>query len=297
MSRPPILICPVNFSEGRRREVIEPIVAAASNPMVRILDLHSDPDHGRSVITLAGPSSPVVEACFSAIRQAASSIDISHQPGVHPRMGAIDVVPFVPAPGEAMAHAQSAALDCAKRVAHDLGIPCFLYELSAVSRDRASLPDIRRAAFDSIAPDLGPPRPHPTAGAIVIGARETLVAYNIELDSTDIEVAVAIARSVRESAAHGRGLPYLRAMAFRLESRGRVQVSMNLTRPDTTTLGNAYDAVARAASAARVSIAGAEVVGLVPRASLVARPWGSIGLAHPPKILEDVLEEAFPRRG
>lgn len=281
-----VLLAVPNFSEGRSREVIDQIVSAASDSAARVLDVHSDPDHNRTVLTAAGPSPGLVDAMVAATSKAAQLIDLNAHEGVHPRTGAMDVVPFVPILGSAMKHAVAAAADCAERIAGELGVPCFLYAESARSAERRDLPRIRRAAFREWEPDLGGPRPHPTAGGTVVGARGLLVAFNVNLASQDLNVADRIARAVRST---GAGPPGLRAMGVALKTKGIVQVSMNLIRPLITTIADAFDAVARAARMQGVAIVESELVGLAPRAAFAGRTPESLGLRTPPKILEEEL--------
>lgn len=259
--------------------------------MVRILDVHSDPDHHRSVLTAAGPAVALVDAMVSATREAARLIDLRTHEGAHPRLGAMDVVPFVPVLGSTMGIAVEAATRTAERIATQLGIPCFLYGEAARSPERRSLPSIRKRAFIEFSPDFGPPTAHRSAGATVVGARGPIVAYNVNLAATDVAVASRIARRVRSS---GGGLPHLRAMGVELRTRRGVQVSMTLTHPVETTIGDAFDAVATAAGEAGVDILESELVGLAPRAALAGRSSESLRLEKQPKILEEILAEAFP---
>lgn len=290
MTTASILLCVANFSEGRRKEAIDSIVEAAANPMVRILDLHSDHDHNRSVLTAAAPAFALVEAMVSATREAARLIDISIHEGAHPRMGAMDVLPFVPALNSTIKDAVPAARMTAEQIAGRLGIPCFLYEWAATSEDRRNLPDIRKAAFTRWAPDYGGPASHPTAGATVVGAREPLAACNVNLSTQDVEVARRIAREIRSS---GGGLPHLRALGMDLPSRGLVQISMNLLRPLVTTVADAVDAITRSAQNHGVDTVETELVGLVPKGALGGRDPESLGLKISPKILEEELSRAF----
>lgn len=287
-----ILLAVPNFSEGRRRDVINSVVSAGSNPMVRILDVHSDPDHNRTVLTMAGPWVALVDAIVATTREAVALIDLGSHEGIHPRIGAMDVVPFVPIMDSTMEDAKAAAAKCAERIAEELGIPCFLYEESARSRDRRTLPDIRSAAFREWSPDLGGPGYHPSAGATVVGARDLLVAFNINLVSRDVRLADRIARKIR---ARATGLAYVRAMGVELRTRKVVQVSMNLIRPTETTMADAFDAVSRAAEEQGVDVLESELVGLAPSKALGGRNAESLRLRKPPKILEEELARAFRR--
>ena len=279
-----LLVCPANVSEGRRAVVVVSIALAADRPGVQLLDLHTDPDHNRSVLTLAGRAGALVDGVIAAASTAAQTIDLPTQRGVHPRFGSIDVVPFVPVgkdPG-GMATAVSAAREAARRIADEVGIPCFLYEEAGCGR---SLPEVRRRAFADLAPDFGGPGPHPVAGAVAVGAREPLVAYNVDLDTADLELARRIAASVRE---RDGGLPHVRALGLPLPSRGIVQVSTNVLRPTVTTIGDVFEAVADLAAAARVGVEGSEIVGLTPGAALPASTTHLL-LREPPRILETEL--------
>lgn len=284
----PVLECVPNFSEGRRREIIERIVSAVHGGGVHVLDVAPDPDHHRTVLTMAGPAGPVGQAALAATASAIELIDLRAHAGTHPRIGAMDVVPFVPVMGATMGDAVSAAGTCARRIWDELGVPCFLY--GEASPDRRSLPDVRRGAFRSLVPDVGGPAAHPTAGAVCVGAREILVAFNVALATGHPGVAGRIARAVRQRSG---GLPHVRALGFWLPSRSVSQVSMNLLRPSETTMADAYAAVARAARAEGVGILGAELVGLAPRAALGGRTPEEIGLRQAPRTLEDELARLF----
>ncbi len=269
-----MLECVVNVSEGRRPDVVAAVVAAGGEA---VLDVHRDPDHHRSVLTLAGPADGVAEAALAVARAAVARIDLSTHAGVHPRLGAVDVVPFVPlddAEPDGLAAAVSVARAWAERAAGELGVPTFLYG-SADPAGR-SLPDLRRSVFRDRRPDFGPPEPHPTAGAMAVGARPVLVALNCELEpierdgagaglETDLAVARAIARAVRE---RDGGLPGLRALGLALASRGRAQVSMNLVDLPATGVEAACAAVRRAAAGHGTDVAAVELVGLLPAAEL-----------------------------
>lgn len=289
MSR--VLECVANFSEGRREEVIERVVAAARGPGIHVLDVHSDPDHNRSVLTLAGAPDALIDGVVGATRRAVAEIDIGAHEGVHPRLGSMDVVPFVPVLASLMQDAVDAALRYSARICDELEVPSFLYEEAAAAHlgEARSLPAVRKAAFRSLRPDFGGPRPHPSAGAVMVGARGPLAAYNVELATRDGEIARRIAKQIRMKG----GLPHLRALGLPLASRGIVQVSMNLLNPAEVTIADAFDAVARAAEAEGVGVAGAELVGLVPRVALGGREPRALGLRSSPKILEEELSRVF----
>jgi glutamate formiminotransferase len=281
---PDLLVCPANVSEGRRAIVLASIALAAGHPGVQLLDVHTDPDHNRSVLTLAGSAGPLVDGVVAAASTAAQTIHLPTHEGVHPRLGAIDVIPFVPVStgGGGMATAVSAAMEAARRIADEVGIACFLYGEAGCGR---SLPEVRNQAFAGLAPDFGGPAPHPTAGAVAVGAREALVAYNVDLDTADLALARRIAGSIRE---RDGGPPHVRALGLALPSRGIVQVSTNLLRPAVTTIGDVFEAVASRAAAEGVGVRGSEIVGLIPRAALPAST-AHLLLREPPRVLETEL--------
>jgi glutamate formiminotransferase len=222
-------------------------------------------------------------------RCAVATIDLRLHRGAHPRLGVVDVVPFVPLGTAPMALAVDAARACARGLWEELHIPCFLY--GAASRGvPQTLPAVRAGAFRTLAPDVGGPAPHPTAGSTAVGARPVLVAYNLTLDATDPAVAKRVARAVRE---RDGGLPHLRALGLFLPTSGTVQVSMNLASPLQTTMADAYDAVSAAAAAEGAAVTGGELVGLAPRAALGGRPPRTLGLGTAPVFLEDALVRAF----
>lgn len=287
-----LLVCPANVSEGRRLVVVASIALAAGRPSVQLLDVHTDPDHNRSVLTLAGRADALVDGVVAAASTAVQMIDLPTHEGAHPRLGAIDVIPFVPVSTDpaGMATAVSAAREAARRIADEVGIPCFLYGEAASGR---SLPEVRRRAFADLAPDLGGPGPHPTAGAAAVGARGPLVAYNVDLDTDDVALARHIAASIRE---RNGGLPHVRALGMALPSRGIVQVSTNLLLPAVTTIGAVFEAVAALAAAAGVDVRGSEIVGLTPRAALPAST-DNLLLREPPKILEAELARCMASPG
>lgn len=267
--------CVPNFSEGRKTETVERLAEAiASVDTACVLDTHIDPDHNRSVITFVAAPAMIVEATVRAVRLAAELIDMRQHKGVHPRMGATDVLPFIPIRGVTMEECAALAHDAGKRIARELSIPVFFYERAALRPERVNLEDVRRAlellreqiAVDpNRAPDLGPLVVHETAGAIAIGARPFLIAFNVNLATTDVLVARKIARAVR---ARGGGLPFVKALGFELSTRGLVQVSMNIVNYEVTGLTQAYDAVRREAERAGVEIVSVEIVGLVPEKAL-----------------------------
>ena len=270
--------CVPNISEGRRSEVVEEIVAAFAAPGVLVLDRSSDPDHHRTVITLMGPGPALVEGAVAGAKACARLIDLNHHAGVHPRMGALDVLPFVPFGAETrLRGGDDPDLDCAdlaeragRRIASEAGIPVYLYGAAAHRPGWAALPAVRRRGFEALRldppePDFGGPGLHPTAGATAVGAREVLIAYNVELAGADLELARRIASAVRE---RDGGLPAVRAMGVPLDGRGLVQVSLNLLDWRATPPAAAFAAVAVLAERAGARVEASEIVGLVPAGAL-----------------------------
>ncbi|HKZ99442.1 MAG TPA: glutamate formimidoyltransferase [Thermoplasmata archaeon] len=269
--------CVPNFSEGRRREVVDAIAAAiGAVPGVRILDVELDADHNRSVVTFLGDRAAVAEGAFAGARKAVELIDMNVHQGAHPRIGALDVLPFVPASGVSLEDCANVAREVGERIARELGVPVYLYEAAATRPERRALPDLRRGEYEGLrtaieadpdrAPDFGPARLHPTAGASIVGARPVLVAWNVNLATRDVALAERIAREIRE---RGGGLPGVRAKGFDLPARGMVQVSMNMLDYRRTSLLEAFDAIASRAREAGVEIAESEIVGLVPLDALL----------------------------
>lgn len=276
-----MLVCVPNFSFGPGVSIAGRVVSEAQRHGAAVLDVHSDPDHNRTVITLAQEAAGIVESVVAAAQAAFEAADINIHSGVHPRFGVADVIPFVPAGGASMKDAIETARDCAARLYAEAGVPCFFYEAAARPGRPRDLPTIRKTAFKGLAPDVGEPRTHPMLGAAVVGARGPLVAYNVRLESDDPRVAQRIARAVRG--------PHVRALGFALTSKGSVQVSCNLTSPGETAIGEVFDSIRALASELGVAIAEAEVVGLATAASIAGRDHTSLGLPSVPKILEDEL--------
>src|SRR5688500_17002629 len=266
-----------NVSEGRRPEVVESLVAAVRGTAgVRLLDHSSDASHNRSVLTMVGDGAALKRAILSLYAVAVPAIDLRVQRGEHPRVGAVDVVPFVPIEGATMADCIALAGELGAAVAERFGIPVFLYEEAARDPARRHLEDIRRGEFEGLgakmaspgwAPDFGPAAPHPTAGASVIGARMPLIAYNINLNTDRLDVARKIAAAIRHSSG---GLRYVKAMGVKVEDRNLAQVSMNLTNYQKTPIFRVFEMVKREAERYGVSILESEIVGLVPSAALVS---------------------------
>jgi len=298
------LECVPNFSDGRDARLaaeLQAVIRAESG--VRLLDWHTDPDHNRSVATFAGEAAAVERAAFAAIALAAARIDLAAHSGVHPRIGATDVCPFVALEPEGRGVAVARAHALGRRVAEELGLPVYFYGEAALRPQCVALPDVRRGGFEGLRqalradparrPDLGPAELHPRAGAVVIGARSFLLAFNLELEGADLELARAVARAVRESSG---GLPGVRALGLALASRGVVQVSLNLCAPERTGLVAVFEAVERAARARGARVARGELVGLAPRFALDAAIARHVRLPdfEPRRhVLEDALTEAF----
>jgi glutamate formiminotransferase len=256
-----VLECVVNISEGRRAEVLVGLARAAGPAL---LDVHADPDHNRSVFTIAGPDHQATEAAVRDLsRAAAAALTLEAHDGVHPRVGVIDVVPFVALAPTPTAVAVDAARAFARWIGEELAVPAFLYD--GADPQARSLPTVRRDAFTHRAPDEGPPTPHPRLGAVAVGARPVLVAVNVELDEGDLDLARTVARTVRE---RDGGLPGVRALGLSLPSVGRVQVSMNLVALDATGLEGACTAVRDQTEAHGGHVHRVELVGLVPAAVL-----------------------------
>lgn len=258
--------CVPNFSEGRKPETVQEIAAAiGSVETACVLDTHVDPDHNRSVITFVATPERVVEAAFAGVKRAAELIDMRLHEGVHPRLGATDVLPFVPIRGVTIEDCVALAHDAGRAIARELSIPVYYYERAALHATRVNLEDVRRGAQSQSVPDEGPERFHDSAGAVVIGARPFLIAFNVILRTDDVAVARRIARTIR---ARNGGLPFLKALGFQLQTRNRAQVSMNLVNYKVTGMGDAYVAIRREADALGVEIESTEIVGLVPRDAL-----------------------------
>ena len=273
----PIIESIPNVSEGRRPEVVERFAAAIRQTSgVRLLDFSSDTSHNRSVFTLIGDAASLKAATLALYEAAIAAIDLRAHSGEHPRLGAVDVIPFVPIEGVTMPECVALARDVAAEVASRFGVPVFLYEDASDNPLRKNLEDIRRGEFEGLAakmttpgwtPDFGPSAPHPTAGATVIGARMPLIAYNINLNTDRLDVAKKIAAAIRHSSG---GLRYVKAMGVKVEERNVAQVSMNLTNYQKTPIFRVFEMVKREAARYGVSILESEIVGLIPSAALVS---------------------------
>jgi glutamate formiminotransferase len=291
-----------NVSEGRDARVISTIGSTLVDAGALLLDVASDPDHNRTVFSYIGDLRGIEEAAFQAIRVASSLIDLRRHRGVHPRIGAIDVVPFIPIKGVDMAACVALARRLGERVARNLALPVYLYEEAALREETRQLPDIRRGGFEGLLtaietdparrPDFGGPRLHPTAGAVIIGARRLLVAFNVFLDTDDVESARLIARSLREK---DGGLPWVRALGFLLPTRHRAQVSVNLRDYRVTPLIRVWERILEEASRLGVSVASSEIIGLVPQDALPENPAETLRLDRFDRgqILEVRISEAL----
>lgn len=299
--------CVPNFSEGRNRAAVEAIAAAiGSLPGVVLLDLELDADHNRSVVTFAAPPQVVVEAALAGAGKAVELIDLNRHQGVHPRIGAADVIPFVPLEGVTLDECVKLAEKCAAEIWKRFKVPVYLYEAAARRPDRVNLENIRRGQFEGLrdeiaanpdrAPDFGEPAVHPTAGATVVGARKFLIAYNINLHTPDVEIARKIARSIRFSSG---GFRYVKAMGVPLASRNLAQVSMNLTDFEQTPVHRVFEAVRSEAARYGVQIAGSEIVGLIPKKALemTADFYLRCENFSPSLVLENRVADALDQRG
>lgn len=272
-----IVECVPNFSEGRRKNVVDAIAnAIRSVPSITLLDVEYNVDHNRSVITFVGEPEAVKMAALAGAEKAVELIDLTNHRGEHPRMGAVDVVPFVPISGVTMDDCVKLAKEFGKEFSEKYHVPVFLYEEAASRPERQNLADVRSGEFEGLReeigknpekkPDYGPDRVHPTAGATAVGAREVLIAYNVNLGTNDVSVAKKIAHRVR-----GRdgGLAYVKALGFELKERGIVQVSMNMTNYRKSQLFKAFELVKTLSEGLGVPVIGSEIVGLVPMDALV----------------------------
>jgi len=294
-----ILECVPNVSEGRDPSVIHAIARAVQGVAgVRLADVHSDPDHHRSVFTFLGQPKAVETAALALAEAALARIDMRTRQGVHPRLGAVDVVPFVPLREATMAEAVSVARQFGRTVAENFDLPVYFYGEAAMRPERRELPEIRRGEYEGLpaklsdpawTPDAGPADFSPQSGAMVVGARKILVAFNVWLDGNDLGVAQAIARAIRQSSG---GLPSVQAIGVRLPRRGAVQIAINLIDYHRTSLGDVLEAVEREAKAKGAKIARRELVGLVPGEALTGADPKTLGLDLSP---EQILETHFPK--
>ena len=301
-----LIECVPNFSEGRDPAVVDAIVRALlAGPDVYLLDREMDADHNRSVVTFVGTRESVGEAALRAIGAAAELIDLNRHQGAHPRLGATDVVPFVPLAGVTLEDCVHIAEWVAEETWRRFKIPTYLYEAAARKPERANLENIRRGQFEGVReeignnphrhPDFGEAALHPTAGATVVGARKFLIAYNINLNTPDAAPAKAIAKKIRASSG---GFPCVKAMGLELKARNLTQVSMNLTDFETTSLAKVFEAVAMEAAALGIQVVGSEVVGLIPRQALDGAAVQLLRIENfrPELVVENRLEQVLANR-
>ncbi len=263
--------CVPNFSEGRRKEVIDAIVGELNNYKVKVLNVHADADHNRTDVTFIGEPEEVKKAALAMALKAVELIDMNKHKGEHPRMGAMDVVPFIPVANVTMEECVELAHEFAKEFSEKTGVPCFMYEEAATREDRRNLADVRRGEYEGLkeeigknpdkTPDYGPNKMHPTAGATAVGAREFLIAFNVNLATNDIQIAKNIARAVRHSSG---GYRYVKAMGFEIKERGIVQVSMNMTNYRKTPLFRVFETIKREAERYGTRVLSSEIVGMLP---------------------------------
>lgn len=293
-----------NFSEGRRKEVVEKIVREAEKyENVWVLDWSMDADHNRSVVTLVGEPANVLNALFDMTKKAAELIDLRNHRGEHPRMGATDVIPLVPLFNTTMEECVEYSRMLGKRIGEELGIPVYLYEKSATRPERQNLAEIRKGEFEGFfqkikdpnwKPDFGPDRVHPTAGVVAVGAREFLIAFNVNLGTRDVRIAEAIARAVRNSSG---GFRYVKAMGVELKEKGMVQVSMNITNYKKSPIHRVFELIKIEAERYGVPILGTEIVGLFPLEAIldVASFYLKTELKNK-KVIESNLLEIFVKK-
>ena len=299
-----LIECIPNVSEGRRTDVLDACAGAIRSAGARLLDVKPDAAHNRTVYTFAGGADEVRAGVLALYDRALEAIDLRRHSGEHPRIGAVDVVPFVPIEGATMADCVELAKRVAQEVSTRYDLPVFLYEEAATSASRRNLEDIRRGEFEGLAaklqqadwrPDFGPAAPHPSAGASVIGARMPLIAYNINLATNRLDVARRIAAAIRQSSG---GLRYVKAMGVELQDRGIVQVSMNLTNFEKTPMFRVFELVKREAERYGVAVLESEIVGLVPAAALTASAAWFLQLEgfSEDQVLETKLRKAEVKR-
>lgn len=299
-----LIECVANFSEGRNPEIVKAIAAAIGRGHeVAVLHHTMDPDHHRSVITFAGSPEAVLPAAVRGVAKAVELIDLRRHTGVHPRVGAADVVPLVPVEGITLEQCAELARELGSRIWRETGVPVYFYEAAAVRPGRKRLENVRRGGFEGIsqavredpsrAPDLGGPELHPSAGAVIVGARKFLIAFNVNLDTPDVQAARIIARSIRASSG---GFPHVKALGLALDSRGQAQVSMNLTDFEQTPLHVVYAEICRLAKELHCEVAESEIIGLIPRAAIegAATFWLKCGHFTPESVLESRIEQVLP---
>jgi len=295
-----IIECVPNFSEGKRQKVIQAIFAPAKGKKgVTLLDIESDPDHNRCLGTLVGEPEAVFQAVWEMIKVATRLIDMEKHRGEHPRIGATDVVPFIPVANVTMEECVGLARRLGKRVGEELKIPVYLYEAAATRPDRVNLADVRKGEYEGLKkeieinpdrrPDFGPPKMHPTAGAMVVGARKFLIAFNVNLDTADVQIAKDIAKLVREK---DGGFPAVKALGFEIRKKGYVQVSMNLCDFEKTNMDVVFRRIKQEAEKRGVEVLGSEIYGMIPQAALKGIDLKELQLLDfkPEQILENRLK-------
>ncbi|MGI8960463.1 MAG: glutamate formimidoyltransferase [Bryobacteraceae bacterium] len=296
----PWIECVPNLSEGRNAVTINTLENALSAvPGTVLLHRTSDTDHNRTVITFVARSDTVVEAAVRLAAAAAKLIDLNHHHGVHPRLGALDILPFVPLSGATLEQCIALAHEAGARIWNELGIPVYFYEGAALRADRMRLENVRRGEFEGLStavlrdeskrPDIGGPSLHPTAGAVIVGARKILIAYNINLNSVDLDFAKSIARRIRASSG---GFPAVKALGLPLASRGLVQVAINFTDFEQTPVHVVYSEVCRLAAERGVEVKESELIGLMPRKALEQAAAGMLKISHfdSRRVLENRIE-------
>jgi glutamate formiminotransferase len=296
-----LIECIPNVSEGRRDDVVARLAEAPvrAAPGVVLLDRTSDRDHNRSVFTYLGDGEALVAGMTALVEAALEAIDLRTHEGAHPRLGAVDVIPFVPVRGATSADCVALAKALGATLAERFALPVYLYEDAASAPDRQNLANVRKGEFEGLAkkmadsawkPDFGPSAPHPTGGAVVVGARAPLIAYNINLATPEVAVADRIAKAIRHLSG---GYRFVKAMGVKLEARGQVQVSINMTNFEKTPLHRVFETVRSEAERHGVAVVGSEIVGLVPQAALLAAAGHYLRLeADPaPQVLENKLLE------
>lgn len=295
-----MLECVPNVSEGRDERVVAALADAVTAAGARLLDVHRDPDHHRSVLTFLGERGVVERAALDLARVAVGRIDLRRHQGVHPRLGALDVLPFVPLAGSTMAEAVEVARAAGRALAAELSLPVYFYGEAALVPERLELPAIRRGGYEKLAerladpewrPDAGPSTPHPTAGAAIVGARRVLIAFNALLGTPDVEVARRIARAIRESSG---GLPALRAIGVLLGSRSLAQVAMNLVDYRRTPVRAVADRLEREAQREGVDVLEYELVGCAPADAFAEPPGRPVAGLTPARLLDPALFAGVP---
>ncbi|HWB87050.1 MAG TPA: glutamate formimidoyltransferase [Bryobacteraceae bacterium] len=300
MNSRPLVECVPNFSEGRDPAIVQAIAKAIASTNVAILDQTMDRDHNRSVVTFAGAPENVAEAAFRGIREAVRRIDLRFHSGVHPRIGAADVVPFVPVQGVTLQDCVGIAWRTGQRVWDELQVPVYFYEAAARRPWCVDLAEVRQGQFEGLLeeavrnpdrrPDIGGPNLHQTAGAVAIGARKFLIAFNINLATADVSIARSVARAVRQSSG---GLPCVKALGLPLASRNLAQVSLNLTDFEQTPIAAAFEAVRAEAEQRGVAVVSTELIGLLPRKALDehATWFRLLEKFEPGRVLETRIEQ------